>query len=146
MLCVCVFPKTPSAAEERESAQPVVVAQDLQLPVPTAKKTASRLVSASFSPASLCALSVVYYAETVGISLYAFLMLISMFKDRLSGPVVKAFVSEEEGPGFESRSRRDFSGSSHTSDFKIGTPVPTLPDAWHYRVSAGTGRPSVSIL
>ena len=38
------------------------------------------------------------------------------------------------------------SGSSHTSDFKIGTPVATLPCAWRYRVSAGTGWPSVSIL
>ena len=41
---------------------------------------------------------------------------------------------------------RFFSGSSHTSDFKIGTPVATLPGAWHYRVSAGTGQPGVSIL
>ena len=39
-----------------------------------------------------------------------------------------------------------FSGSSHTSDLKIGTPVATLPGAWCYRVSAGTGWPSVSIL
>ena len=39
-----------------------------------------------------------------------------------------------------------FSGSSHTSDFKIGTPVATLPGAWRYRVSTGTGRPDVSIL
>ena len=39
-----------------------------------------------------------------------------------------------------------FSGSSHTSDLKIGTPVATLPGAWRYRVSAGTGRPGVSIL
>ena len=39
-----------------------------------------------------------------------------------------------------------FSGSSHTSDFKIATPVVTLPGAWHYRVSTGTGRPGVSIL
>ena len=39
-----------------------------------------------------------------------------------------------------------FSGSSHTSDFKISTPVATLPGAWHYRVSAGTGRPGVSTL
>ena len=39
-----------------------------------------------------------------------------------------------------------FSGSSHTSDFKIGTPVATLLGAWRYRVSAGTGRPGVSIL
>ena len=39
-----------------------------------------------------------------------------------------------------------FSGSSHTSDLNIGTPVATLPGAWHYRVSTGTGQPSVSIL
>ena len=39
-----------------------------------------------------------------------------------------------------------FPGSSHTSDLKIGTPVATLPVAWHYRVSAGTGRTGVSIL
>ena len=39
-----------------------------------------------------------------------------------------------------------FSGSSHTSDFKIGTPVATLPGAWCYRVSAGTGWRSVNIL
>ena len=38
------------------------------------------------------------------------------------------------------------SGSSHTSDLNIGTPVATLPGAWHYRVSAGTGQPGVSIL
>ena len=39
-----------------------------------------------------------------------------------------------------------FSGPSHTSDLRIGTPVATLPGAWRYRVSAGTGRPGVSIL
>ena len=32
------------------------------------------------------------------------------------------------------------------SDLKIGTPVATLPGTWPYRVSAGTGRPGVSIL
>ena len=37
-------------------------------------------------------------------------------------------------------------GSSQTSDFKIGTPVATLPGAWRYRVSAETGGPGVSIL
>ena len=42
--------------------------------------------------------------------------------------------------------RRDFCGSSHTSDFKIGTPVATLSGAWRYRASAGTGQPSVSVL
>ena len=63
--------------------------------------------------------------------------------DRLVGPVVKASASRS---GFESRLRRDFSGSSHTSDVKTGTPVATLPGAWRHRVSAGTGWPSVSIL
>ena len=41
---------------------------------------------------------------------------------------------------------RIFSGSSHTSDLKIGTPVATLPGAWRYRVSTGTGQPGVNIL
>ena len=39
-----------------------------------------------------------------------------------------------------------FSGSSHTGDLKISTPVATLPGAWRYGVSTGTGRPGVSIL
>ena len=65
--------------------------------------------------------------------------------DRLAGLVVKASSSGVEDPGFESRFSRDFSGWSHTSDTKIGTPVATLPGAWHYRVSTGTGRPGVSI-
>ena len=41
--------------------------------------------------------------------------------------MVKASASGAEDPGFESRLRRDFSGSSHTSDLKIGTPVAILP-------------------
>ena len=60
--------------------------------------------------------------------------------------MVTACASRAEGPGFESRLRQDFSGSSHTSDLKIGTSVATLPGAWRYRVSAETGRPGVSIL
>ena len=67
-------------------------------------------------------------------------------RHRLVRLVVKASASGAEDPGFKSRLRRDFSGSSHTSDFKIGTPVAALPGAWHYRVSTGTGRPGVSIL
>ena len=59
---------------------------------------------------------------------------------------VKASALGAEDPGFESHLRWDFSESSHASDFKIGTPVATLPVAWRYRVSAGTGRPSVSTL
>ena len=66
--------------------------------------------------------------------------------DRLVGLVVKASASRAEDPGFDSRLRRDFSGSSHNTDFKISTPVATLPDAWCSRVSAGTGRSGVSIL
>ena len=62
---------------------------------------------------------------------------------RLCGLVDKASASRAEDPELESRLLRDFSGSSHTSDLKIGTPVATLPGAWRYRVS---GRPGVSIL
>ena len=47
--------------------------------------------------------------------------------DRLLGPVVQVSSSRVEDPGFESRLRWDFSGSSHTSDLEIGTPVATLP-------------------
>ena len=60
---------------------------------------------------------------------------------RLVGLVVKASASRAEDPG-----DRIFSGSSHTNDLKIGTPVVSLLGAWCYRVSAGTGWPSVSIL
>ena len=66
--------------------------------------------------------------------------------DRLAGLVVKASASRTEDPGFEFRLRRDFSGSRHTSDLKIGTSAAIPPGVWHYRVSAGTGRPGVSIL
>ena len=67
-------------------------------------------------------------------------------RDRLVGLVVKASASGAEDPGFESRLRRDFSGSSHTSDLKIGTRVAALPGVWHYRVRTGTGRSGVSKL
>ena len=70
----------------------------------------------------------------------------SLVPNRLDGLVVMASASRAEGPGFDSRLRRDFSGSSHTSDLKIGSPVATLPGAWRYRASTGTGRPGVSIL
>ena len=55
-------------------------------------------------------------------------------------------ASKVEDLGFESYLWRDFSGSSHTSDLRFGTPVATLPGAWRYKVSAGTGRPGVSVL
>ena len=53
---------------------------------------------------------------------------------------------EREVRGLNPAGAGIFSGSSHTSDLKIGTPVATLPGAWRYRVSTGTGRPGVSIL
>ena len=59
---------------------------------------------------------------------------------------VKGPPREREVPGSNPASAGIFSGSSHTSDLKIGTPVATLPGAWRYRVSTGTGRPGVSIL
>ena len=57
---------------------------------------------------------------------------------RLFGLVVKASDSRTEDPRFESRLRRDFSGSSHTVDLKkMDTPVVILPGAWRYTVSTG---------
>ena len=53
---------------------------------------------------------------------------------------------ERKIPGPNPSSGRIFPGSSQSSDLKIGTPVATLPCAWRYRVSSGTGRPGVSIL
>ena len=63
-----------------------------------------------------------------------------------SWPSGKASASKAEDPRFEFYLQWNFSGSSHTSDSKIATPVATLPGAWCYRVSAGTGQPGVSIL
>ena len=53
---------------------------------------------------------------------------------------------ERKIPGSNPAGARIISGSSHTSDLKIGTPVATLPGAWCYRVSTWTGQPGVSIL
>ena len=73
-------------------------------------------------------------------------LLSSFIWDRLVGLVVRASALGAEDTGFESCLQWDFSGSSHTCDLKIGTPVATLPGIWRYRVSAGTGQPSVSML
>ena len=67
-------------------------------------------------------------------------------QDRLGGLAVMASASRADDPGFESCWRRDFSGSNHASNLNIGILVSTLSGAWHYRVSAGTGRCGVSIL
>ena len=66
--------------------------------------------------------------------------------NRLVGLVVRRLPQERKIPGSNPACGGIFSGSSHTSNLKIGTPVATLPGAWHYRVSAGTGQPGVSIL
>ena len=47
----------------------------------------------------------------------------------LIGLVVKVSALGVKDLGFESRLRWDFFWSSHISDFKIGTPVVTLPGA-----------------
>ena len=65
---------------------------------------------------------------------------------RLVGLVVRHPPRERKIPGSNPACAGIFSGSSHTSDSKIGAPVATLPGAWRYRVSAGTGQPCVSIL
>ena len=70
----------------------------------------------------------------------------SLPSNRLIGLVVRRPPREWKIPGSNPDCSGIFSGSSHTSDLKIGTPVATLPGAWRYRVSAGTGRPGVSIL
>ena len=67
-------------------------------------------------------------------------------ENHLVGPVVRRPPREREIPGSNPACAGIFFGSSHTSDLKIGTPVATLPGAWRYRVSTGTGRPGVSIL
>ena len=69
-----------------------------------------------------------------------------LLEDHLDGLVVKASTSRAGRSAVRIPLATGFSGSSHTSDSKIGTPVATLPGTWRYRVSAGTGRPGVSIL
>ena len=70
----------------------------------------------------------------------------SAARHRPIGLVVKTSASRAEDLEFDSHLRWDFSRSCHTSDLKLSTPVATLPGAWRYRVSAGTGRPVVSIV
>ena len=66
--------------------------------------------------------------------------------DLLVGLVIRHPPQELKIPGLNPACAGIFSGSNHTSDLKISTPVATLPGTWHYRVSTGTGQPGVSIL
>ena len=78
--------------------------------------------------------------------LFVCLFVCLFIRNRLVGLVVRRPHRERKIPGSNPACSGIFSGSSHTSDLNIGTPVATLPGAWRYRVSAGTGRPGVSIL
>ena len=65
--------------------------------------------------------------------------------NRLIELVAKVSTSRAEDLGFHSHLRqKDFSGSNHTNDLKIGTQVATLSGAWRY--SPVTGWPGVRIL
>ena len=67
--------------------------------------------------------------------------------------MVQASASRAEDPGFESRLRRDFSGSSHTSDLKIGVigsalglvgPVSVYCDLVRWKVWSATSNVQLS--
>ena len=60
--------------------------------------------------------------------------------------MVRRLPRERKIPGSNPTCAGIFSGLSHTSDLKIGTPLATLPGTWRYRVGTGTGQPGVSIL
>ena len=61
-------------------------------------------------------------------------------------PSGKGVRLESGRPALDSLLRCEsfFSGSSQSSDLRIGSPVATLRGAWRYMVSAVTGRPGVS--
>ena len=62
------------------------------------------------------------------------------------GLVVKVAILRAEDLGsIPAISLGDFSGLSHTSNLKIGTPVAALPGVQRYRVGAGTCWPGVSM-
>ena len=69
-----------------------------------------------------------------------------MFNAQPTGTVISRRSLERKSLGSNPACAGIFSGSSHTSDIQIGTPVATLPGAWRSRVSVGTGWPSVSTL
>ena len=62
-------------------------------------------------------------------------------------PSGKGVFFESSRPGLNSHlCHGSFSGMSHTSDFKTGISVATMPHTRHFRASTGTGWPCVSIL
>ena len=79
-------------------------------------------------------------------SVHVNLFFVIHLEHRLVGIVVRRLPREQKIPGSNPACVGIFSGLSHTSDLKIGTSLATLPGAWRYRISAGTGWPGVSIL
>ena len=59
---------------------------------------------------------------------------------KLRWPCGYASATSAAHPMFDSP-RTDISGSSHTSDLEISTPVATLPGAWHFCVALGLDDP-----
>ena len=85
--------------------------------------------------------------SSIEIVFNAFAMTIIMMQNRLFDLVVKASASNAEDSGSIPAFAVDlFSRSSHINDLRTGTPIATLPGAWRYSVSTGTGQPAVSIL
>ena len=74
------------------------------------------------------------------------LKIVSLVATALLAQWLRRLPGEWKIPGSNHACARIFLGSSHARYLKIGTPVATLPGAWRYRVSAGTGWPGVSIL
>ena len=73
-------------------------------------------------------------------------MFVFIYEDRLVCHVVKMSAWGAEDPVFECRFQWDFSGSSQTSDLKIGIPVATLRGDWLHKITASTGWPCISTL
>ena len=89
------------------------------------------------------------WSASSDLSRYVLMTVSPPFLDRLVILVVNASTSRAEDPGFESPLTTGFfsPGRFIPRTLKsIGTLVATLPGSWCYRVSAGTGRPGVSIL
>ena len=66
-------------------------------------------------------------------------MLLTVNVHRLVGLVVRRPPRERKIPGANPACAGIFSGSSHTCDLKIGTPVATLPGAWRYTKGSALG-------
>ena len=76
---------------------------------------------------------------TNGLLLFCILHIDLSFSVPPHWPIGQGIRLESCRPGFDSLLHQDFSGLSHTSDLKIGTPVATLPAAWHYTMGSALG-------